>query len=839
MKKITYVLSALLCLRAYCGASEPYADRALNPVKFETPPKHADIPLVRDGRLNFVIVRAARAEAGGMNRKWKSVTLAAQALQDAFERVTGRKPEVVDAGSAAAAKAAYVIALGKSSLTDKLGLKPLKLPQEAFLVRSFGRGVVIAGHDGSLVPGTYNKMDWNRYRINGTLNGTYDFIERVLGVRYYYPGIGIFAPRLTNLTLKPVAYTDEPYFHNRYNWAYNRDFRKGMPWQGVKPENFFDQAWRLAMSTRFNDVCHTPDPHFLLAAFPDKKDVIFFTDKKGYCYYNPATHIGNLMDIGNPQLAQLLVRAFKKFYATDGKWNAAWSRKGRTWYPPNSEYVLFGQADTYVSDLIDENNKRLFPPSRRNSPAGMLSDLYVNFYCLIGRELKRELPGKRLGVLAYHNYTLPPVFCRDIPDNIDFQVCSGRIVLSKSETAQKQWREIFWGWNAVLGGRRVSAWTYGAQETAFTQAIQGRYMRNYINCIKPWLSRNGLFFDASGLRWNYYYSYYSVYRTLWNPDFDVDAALDEHWEKLYGKEAGAALKVFYQLLVERWEKIYIAAVDKLPVEVPNPAITPDLLYRAYDIPTLDRLETYLKKAFAATRTGSIERQRVEFFAAPWKKDFNGARAYCSQVIPVYEVKQLSRKDRIVIDGKLDEKIWKRAPLIPMRDAKGRGGKLPSSPRGKLLWDKNGIYLGFTCSGRPVANKGDIWFGSDNIEFFLSPGNQKEAYYQFAVSPGNDWSDAYKVEKPMEAGLDAKWDCPGVKRAVTATPDSWTVEIFVPFRGLHKHPAPRAYSTWFGNIVNNKLGADEKPVEYSAFSMTMGNNHNSALWGKFKFMGKGD
>ena len=84
---------------------------------------------------------------------------------------------------------------------------------------------------------------------------------------------------------------------------------------------------------------------------------------------------------------------------------------------------------TFVHDLISEKNRHLFPASRRNSAAGMLSDLYVNFYIWIGNELKKELPGKRLGVLAYHNYTLPPVVCKNIPDNIDVQVCSGRIVI--------------------------------------------------------------------------------------------------------------------------------------------------------------------------------------------------------------------------------------------------------------------------------------------------------------------------------------------------------------------------------------------------------------------------
>lgn len=838
MRKTLSFLACALAALAAAAAPEPYANPALNPVKFKETPKHAGIPLIKDGKLNFVIVRDGKAEKG-TPRHWQSITLAVEALTDALERTTGQKPEVVDADSEAAEKAPYVIAVGKSSLTDRLGLKPLELPKEAFLVKSFDRGIVIAGHDGSLIPGTYNSMDWSRYRINGTLNGAYDFIERVLGVRYYYPGIGIVAPKLANLTVQPLSYTDEPYFRNRYNYAYNLDFRKGMPWKGVKNENRFDLAWRMAMSTRFNDVCHTPDPHLLLAAYPDRKNTIFFTDTKGYQYYNPATHIGNLMDITNPELAHLLVQAFKKYYDTDGKWRAPWSDGRRTWYPPNSEYVLFGQADTFVHDLISEKNRHLFPASRRNSAAGMLSDLYVNFYIWIGNELKKELPGKRLGVLAYHNYTLPPVVCKNIPDNIDVQVCSGRIVMSKADASQKQWREIFKGWYDVLGGRQVTAWTYGAQGTAFTQAIQGRYMRDYINCIRPWLSRDGLFFDASGLRWNYYYSYYAVYRAFWNPDFDYDAALEEHWEKLYGEKAGAALKAFYRLLVEQWEKVYIAGINREPVSSANTNVTPDRLYRAYNVPTIDRLEAYLKEALAATAPGSIERQRVEFFAAPWQKDFTAARAYASLVIPVYEVKQLGGSDRIAIDGKLDEKAWSRAGIIPMQDAKGSGAELPSKPQGRLLWDKNGIYLAFTCSGKPVINKGDVWFGSDNIEFFLSPGTEKEVYYQFAVSPGNDWSDAYKVEKPMEAGLDAKWECAGAQRAVSVTENGWTVELFLPFSGMHQRKAPRAYQTWFGNLVNNKLGTDKKPVEYSGYSMTMGNNHNHSLWGKFKFMGKGD
>ena len=840
MIKYLLIFSAVSILQLCLQAKEFYANRALNPVKFEKPAEHADIPLVKNGKLNFVIVCDLAVENKKMHREWKSVTLAVQALQDAFIRTTGKKPQAVSPDSPEAKKAQFIIALGKSSVSDKLKLDLAALPKEGFTVRSFDKGVIIAGHDGSAIPGSYNHMDWARYRINGTLNGTYDFIERVLGIRYYYPGAGIVAPKIRNLLLKPVAYTDGPKYRNRFNWGYNHRMASFWKhWKGFAKINRFDNAWRLAMSTRWVEACHSPDPHFLLAAFPDKKETIFFRDRTGYMYYNPATHIGNLMDITNPELAKLLVDSYKKFYDTDGKWRAPWRNKaGKSWYPPNSEYVIFGQADTFVRDLMSEKNKHLFPESRRNSASGKLSDLYVNFYSWIGKELKKQLPGKRLSVLAYHNYTLPPLVCKDIPDNIDFQVCMGRIVMAKAEASQKMWKETFSTWYKVLGNRGVSAWTYGSQGNAFTQAIQGRYMKNFLACVGPWLADDGLFMDASGLRWEFYYSYYPVYRLFWNPGFDVDAALNEHWEKLYGKKAGKILQNFYALLVERWEKAAMSGINRAG-DSANTNVTPAVLYSAYNLPTVAKLEKMLKAALAATAPGSIERRRVEFFAQPWQKDFIAARAYCTMSIPTYQVKQLATNEKITIDGKLTEGIWKRVQVMPMQQAKGQGGPLPSEPQPRLVWDKNGIYLGFTCSGSPRINKGDVWFDSDNIEFFLSPGVEKATYYQFALSPGNDFVDSYKVEKPMEAALDSKWECPGLKRAVSVEKDRWSCEIFIPFAGLHRTAPPRPYTSWFGNFVNNKLSGLKQNSEYSSFSMTMGKNHNHSLWGKFKFMGKGD
>ncbi len=841
--KLFSIFAALAC-PVLMAVGSVYESDVLNPVKFQNPEKHGDIVLVKDGKLNVVIAYDLDAEKDTKAKDLRSLELAAYALKDAFERTTGQVPKVIDAEDQVPAGMS-VIALGKSAITDKYGLKPLDMPKEAFIVKTFDNCIVIAGRDGSLIPGEYNKFDWIRYRINGTMNGAYDFAERILGMRYYYPGIGIVGPQHKNLAVKPVAYTDCPKYRNRYNWGYIRDFRKGFPWKNAKGKNDFDKVWRMSMSTRFNDVCHTPSVEIIAKNFPEKKDLIFYREPKtGYQYYNPSTHIGNLMDITNKELADFLVDGFVKFYETNGEWKQLWRRndgKGTTWYAPNSEYILFSQADTYVKSMKSEKTAHLFPKERESKSGDITSDLYMNFNVWLAKGIQEKLPGKRLGVLAYHNYTLPPMVVTDIPDIIDVQVCVGRIVAAPVPSIRKSWETIFRDWYNVLGKRKVTAWTYGSQGNCYTQAIQGRYMKDFLEATGPYMSEDGLFYDASGLKWQFYYSYYPVYRCFWNPEFNVKAAIDEHWNLLYGPEAGPLLKEFYDLLVERWEKVGAPAWEKeKQAGSKGSNVSPNVLYKAFNIPTVNKLEELLRKAKAAVKPGTVEYDRVEYFAAPWAKDFRETRAFLTNIIPVYNVKQLGRKDKIALDGKLDEAIWSKAPAMELKDAKGAGIPLVANAQVKLLWCKEGLYLGYRSNAKPALNKGDIWFGSDNFEFFISPGLEKEKYYQFALNPTGDFSDAYKVEKPMEAALDGLWSCEGVQKVTVIDDNGWTAEMFIPFTGLHRMDPPKAYSECFGTFINNKLDPEtKKVVEYSAFSLTMGSNHNHSLWGRFKFLGKGD
>ncbi|MBO4513400.1 MAG: DUF4838 domain-containing protein [Victivallales bacterium] len=835
MTKRLLFLCALCMSLAWLGAFE-YKNPALNPVKFEAAPSHGEIKLLVDGKMNFVIARAKNDGEDKVARDRRSVTLAEEALVDAFERITGEKPKVVDAASEEAGKAPFVISIGKNAISEKLGIDFNAFPKEGFIVKTFERGVVIAGDDGYLTPSRYHKFDRPQYRFNGTTHGAYDFIERVLGIRFYYPGIGVYAPQnVKDITLTPVCYTDAPVYHNRHHYAFNKFSQNGVPWKGVKADKFFDKAWRFAKTSRFPDPIHTPVPHVMLEAHPDKADVIFYKDKFGVVHNGPKSAV---LDITNLELAHLMVEDAKHFYDTDGQWNVHWREKpgsrytsGRT---PNPEYICFGQADHYLGNMPDAMAP-FIPKERKNSKSGALSDVYMRFYIAMAKEMKEVLPGKKLATCAYHNYKLPPLLVKpeDVPDNIDMLICTGTIALSRSKQMQESWKDIYGGWSKLMGGRPVHAYTYGTS-IPFTKAIEGYYMKDFIKALEPYLAKDGgIFFDA-GFNYHFYSTYYLVFRNYWNPAFNNQAAMDEHWPLLYGPKAGAALRSFYELLRERWEKDYIGAGkgDELV------GISTARLYQAFNAKTVNKLEAYLKQAREATAPDSVERQRVEFFAQPWASAFKSARSYHSMVIPLHNVSRVEKNEKIVVDGKLDEPIWKRAVAMKMQDAYGSGKEIKSKPECKMAWDDKGIYVAFTGHGGVAAKKGDLWVESDNVEFFLAPGVKKEMYYQIAVSAANDIHQAKKVERPVPGPRDDNWRCTGLLREVSIEGDEWHLEMFIPYEGLFECKAPKPYTVWDCNFVSNKCIATREK-EYSSFSLTMGGNHNMNMWGKIRFLGFGD
>ncbi len=815
------ILLPFVCLSAFFSQAA-IDNPALNPVEIKEPRQHAALNLIQDGKASLLIVADMRPE-GKLLGSQRSVSKSVQALQEAFQRCAGIQVPVCLPEEVSSQSYDFLIALGDTPQAAALGLDPRKLPKEGFAVCSYDRGIVITGNDGSLFPDCYEKGDWYRFRINGTLYGTYDFIERFLGVRYYFPGIGTIFPPIRNLTLEPLYYLDAPYFENRMTHAVAVATAKKTHWPefGAYEAADWEGRYRMALSTRYW-AGHGPNPQSLADAYPDKLDTIFYRDQAGYLYYNTKQHIGNYFDVSNLKFVDILMDSIKRYYESEGKDNTGW--KGIP--GPNRDWIYFGQCDTLVRNMdtpsIRENN--LISQEKRGERNNELSDVYARFHIHLAEEIARQYPGKRLSLMPYHNYVLPPQRpeYRKCPDNIDLRVCVSdfpRYNCNPEKVAY--WKNFLKEWSDVLGGRPVaSLWLYNEPLNLFGRAIVGRYIADIPKQMGAYLGRLELYFDLwGGHDWEYFYTHYLVWRSMWNPNFNQDAALNEMWQLLFGAAAKPVAE-FYQLLCERWENVMCKDGDRKI---------------AYNSTVLDRMEALLQQAASAVPTDSLEARRLSVFNKPWAQAIKEARGILAFSKPNYKVVKVIPDQEPVIDGRIQEPVWQTAREMRFEDVKG-AGEAPKQPvMARLLWDAQALYGCFQFSGKSARNPEQSIWNNDSLEVFLSPALSQSEYFQYVISSTNETFIGQRTLLPVATPYSKDFPAPKFRSAVQADETGWTLEWSISWADLKTDP-PADYDSWFGNFIVNRLGDIREVVSYS---MTLGNNHNVEQFGFLKFLGAGD
>ncbi|OQA81757.1 MAG: hypothetical protein BWY31_03673 [Lentisphaerae bacterium ADurb.Bin242] len=827
-KSLLCAFLGILVFTACANTRSKYENDALNKVRFAPVQKHADLALVENGKLNFAIVCDLAAEKAvrtptGKPISWKAMSLhrSVGTLCDAFEMCTGIRPEVLQPGATELNKYRYKIVLGKNTVTDSLGIDTAKIPLDGFVVRSYQDGIVIAGRDGSMAAGFYDDLDVMspNYASNGTWNGVWDFAERFLGIRYYYPGLGIHAPKVRNLVVSPVAYEDSPFFLQR---ILEPSFPNGKwPWPDLKnTTGKFIGAYRDGNASRFvgNEF---PGPWDLSRLYPDKIDTIFYRDRGGNLYYSPTDYGKNVFDVTNPALADILIDAYKKFYDSKGLWNG----KPLCW-PLNSEYVYFGQCDRgYRFD----NAFALAHPRKNPTGASINSEIYGAFYKTFAEKVNKAFPGKKLSVLAYSDYLLAPESIAKMPDNLRVFVCTGSPVYIRNPELREFWKKTYSDWNRILASK-IAPYTYDVfygKNGCPVDVLRGYFEGEFLRAMRPYIGRE--YRACAQASYRTYYSTYLVARAMWNPDFNAQAALDEHWPLLYGEKAGASLKKFYHILLDRWVNHYlptfrpktfgcIAGVDHI------------LLYqKGFPVPVIDDLERALAEAESATVPGSVERRRVDFFAGRWKQMLADIRAFHSIRIPEYTIFRNSGK--LILDGKGDETAWEKAERIRFRDAYAGNDKEVVQPEARILYDGKGIWLLFRAPAPYRIGKQGPWSG-DCFEFFLSPGESKSKIYQFVVGSDRTCEVYFKSQDPPRP-VEIRRQAGDVKSAVITGKDEWSAELYIPYSILELEKVPEPGDLWYVNLISNR----KIPAEYTSFSPTLYNNYMIHFYGKLKFRGE--
>ncbi len=194
-------------------------------------------------------------------------------------------------------------------------------------------------------------------------------------------------------------------------------------------------------------------------------------------------------------------------------------------------------------------------------------------------------------------------------------------------------------------------------------------------------------------------------------------------------------------------------------------------------------------------------------------------------IPMIDDKPLNyvcykSKERLVIDGKLDEESWKLAAWTEeFVDIEGHLKPLPPFiTKAKMLWDDEYFYIGAymeeTDLWATLTERDAVIYFDNDFEVFIDPDGDTHDYYEIEVNAFNTVWDLFLI-KPYrdraQVAIDA-WDVKGLKTAVylkgtlndpSDVDDYWTVEMAIPWAVLkeaaHKETPPVEGDIWKVNF----------------------------------------
>lgn len=140
----------------------------------------------------------------------------------------------------------------------------------------------------------------------------------------------------------------------------------------------------------------------------------------------------------------------------------------------------------------------------------------------------------------------------------------------------------------------------------------------------------------------------------------------------------------------------------------------------------------------------------------------------------------------VIDGKLDDEVWKNAVVLKDFYQRSPGDNTEPSKKTEVMiaYDPRFLYFAFKCYDEPdkvraTVAKRDNVFGEDNVRVFLDTFNDERRAYVLGFNPYGIQQDAIMT---VGQGEDYNFDIVMESKGVM-TPDGWTVEVAIPFKSL--------------------------------------------------------
>lgn len=752
-----------------------------------------------------------------------SVRLAAEEIQRAVEISTGVRLPIANA------PAAPMICLGDNAEARRAELSAESLPDEGFRIVTKGRNLYILGKD------TDDGYRWRGWENRGTLFGAYEFLEKVVGVRWLMPGeVGEEIPTHKALTVPDMNVTQAPDFPIRELVDIQNQIRSPHP-KDAGPAQV--DRWLLRHKN------------------PNVSDALKSTRNKilhGHAWDSFMTG----EDLKAHPEWQAVSGSRGKFCTSNPEAVESFARKVIKWLDehPNSRSAPISPEDGGDFCKCDQCKAQTEKDWHGNLS---YTPVLLKFYNDAARIVAQKYPDRMLGGYVYYNYMYPPT----VPMKMEPNVWLWLAPLP------------YYGWGLAKPLYReelpklVSAWTALTPNFCYFnwsdwfRSLNGTPLPPGLPILKlelPTLHARG----AKGVgmvgigAWGYGgCENYILAKLLWDAESDVDALYREWMQKAYGpawktmdrfvmmieervlerkreespKYSGDNYEVNYDFVEQVYKPIF-PEMERLYREALSQAATEkqrrrlemlgdNLTMLHYNMRKADMLIDPEKSVFYRTDEAYVQFLADAVFALSLYRDhghrdvpllFHGSFDGIGENPPM-EMRKVTvarlpgGTAAPVIDGDLSDMAWTVAGVVDQFRKVGVRDPAKRQTTSRLLYDRDNLYLSFLCQVadpakvlRTVKARDYNVFADDCVEVLLPTfPNARQKFWHLALSAGNAQWDGI-IRTPRE---NLVWTS-----AVGETKEGWTAEIAIPFNSLGMN-GPPVGKTWNANLCRTEHQPD--------------------------------
>ncbi len=773
LKSFLFVTFLFVSVIAFCKQELPFSPSPKKPRKIEI------------GKQSQLVLKAGNFEIVADKKSSPAAKFAAQELSLALGKVFQAKIPVVEQPTGNKIE----IHLGNWTLANTVGIKANELDRDGFVIKTIGNKILIIGRDDfkqdprKSTKGFGDKGEW------ATLFGTYDFLERFAGVRYYFPGdLGTVIPQKKEIALPAVNIYDRPDFlERRFNdYDYNKKPSRPYPgwdsqlnWLRNRAETFYIPNCHgiayLGYNFRFgkthpeyfalnssNKRMMTPaskDPFGEQICFSSEIRNEIAADAVSFLKNEPASVRGILRNNGKP----------------------GWNHIHKPGLPC---FNIMPNDCAYLCRCAECQKHFTKGPQA-------VSNYIWEFFNDIARKVKAQGGEGYLTTMAYADYR--PIPDQAIEDNILVMLAIRGPWNEYIPSLRDHDVELLRKWNQKLGGK-TWLWTYPGKYFGHMMGIPHttpRAIGSFIKRVHPYIF--GLYIECeSDIVMFNYLNYYVFGKLAWNPETDVDALLNEHARNLFGP-AAIPMKEFFDSIEKNWSKLASKVVETSagPKTIyPSDLILWTEVYSPKELKRLNDLFNQSEKLaskdkLCLARIKLIRQEMLDPIMKEAKKfaDTNSALQAWSFYVPEGHLP-------IRVDGSLSDEAWKKAETFNLFGLNGTPSEVKTTV--KFLYDKDFFYFGFECEEPMTAQMSaikrkrdakDVWKDSD-VEVFISPDKDREHYYQLQVNAVGSFCDL----EVSGGAANFAWDSKATVKTAMLSGKKWTAEIAIP-RSSMKSASP--------------------------------------------------